>query len=188
MDTTSVSLLERLRQPAQQDAWARFVELYTPLIYYWARRVGLASEEAADLVQDVLTVLVQKLPEFQYDPQKSFRGWLRTLTLNKWRENRRRRGVVLAKASDSELAGLVSPEDEDAFWQVEYRQRLVGRAMKLMQAEFQPNTWKACWECVVNGRPAAEVASELGMSVAAVYTAKSRVLRRLREELAGLLD
>ena len=188
MDTTSVSLLERLRQPAQHEAWGRFVDLYTPLIYYWARRVGLPPEEAADLVQDVLTLLVQKLPQFQYDPQKSFRGWLRTLTLNKWRENRRRRGLVLTEASERELAGIVSPEDEDNFWQVEYHQHLVGRALKLMQAEFQASTWKACWECVVSGKPAAAVASELGMTVASVYAAKSRVLRRLREELAGLLD
>src|SRR2546423_12975097 len=105
MDTTSVSLLERLREPAQQDAWGRFVDLYTPLIYYWARRVGLPPEEAADLVQDVLTLLVQKLPEFQYDPQKSFRGWLRTLTLNKWRGNRRRRRPVLTQASGRRPGG-----------------------------------------------------------------------------------
>jgi RNA polymerase sigma-70 factor, ECF subfamily len=188
MDTTSVSLLERLREPAQQEAWGRFVDLYTPLIYYWARRVGSSPEEAADLVQDVLTLLVQKLPEFRYDPEKSFRGWLRTLTLNKWRENRRRRGVAVAVASDGELAAVVSPDADDAFWQVEYRQHLVNRALKLMQAEFQDNTWKACWECVIAGKPAADVARELGLSVAAVYAAKSRVLRRLREELAGLLD
>jgi RNA polymerase sigma-70 factor, ECF subfamily len=188
MDTTSVSLLERLREPAQQQAWTRFVDLYTPLIYCWARRVGLPSEEAADLVQDVLTVLVTKLPEFRYDPDRSFRGWLRVVTLNKWRENRRRRGVALQEASDSELAGVISPEAEDAFWLVEYRQQLVGRALKLMQAEFHESTWKACWECVVAGKPAAEVARELGLTVAAVYAAKSRVLRRLREELGGLLD
>ena len=188
MDTTSVSLLERLREPAQQDAWGRFVDLYTPLIYYWARRVGLAQEEAADLVQDVLTVLVQKLPEFRYDPGKSFRGWLRMVTLNKWRENRRRKGVALAEARDSELAGVVDPEADDAFWQVEYRQHLVNRALKLMQAEFHPTTWKACWEFVVVGRPAAEVARQLGISENAVHLAKGRVLRRLRKELDGLVD
>ena len=85
MNTTSFSLLERLRTPAEQEAWARFVKLYTPLLFRWARGVGLSSEEASDLVQDVLTLLVQKLPEFSYDRQKSFRGWLRTVMLNKWR-------------------------------------------------------------------------------------------------------
>lgn len=188
MDRTSVSLLERLTQPDQSDAWRRFVDLYTPLIYYWARRVGQQPEDCADLVQEVLAVVVQRLPDFRYDPQQSFRSWLRTVTINKWRENRRRRGIALAENGQSLLEGAVSAESEDEFWQVEYRQHLVGRALKLMQAEFQATTWKACLECVVSGRPAADVAQELGISVDAVYAAKSRVLRRLREELAGLLE
>src|SRR5262249_10636168 len=87
---TPATLPERLRHPDAQEAGRRFVDLYPPLLYHWARRTGLAAAEAADLVQDVLTVLVQKLPEFRYDPGKSFRAWLRTVTLNKWRGNRRR--------------------------------------------------------------------------------------------------
>jgi len=90
MATTSSSLLERLRQPEATEAWQRFVHLYTPLLYYWARGTGLPEHDAADLVQDVLVVLVQKLPEFRYDAGQSFRGWLRTITLNKWRERCRR--------------------------------------------------------------------------------------------------
>src|SRR5438552_17277524 len=81
MYTTPVSLLERLHQPAADEAWQRFVKLYTPLLYHWACRVGLQGADAADLVQDVLTLLVQKLPEFKYDSQKSFRAWLRTVML-----------------------------------------------------------------------------------------------------------
>ena len=80
MNTTSFSLLERLRQPSDSAAWDRFVELYTPLLFYWGRRAGLQSADAADLVQDVFEVLLHKLPEFQYDRQKSFRSWLRTVT------------------------------------------------------------------------------------------------------------
>src|SRR5262249_58188030 len=95
MHTTSASLLERLRQPAQQESWTLFVKLYTPLIFYWARRTGLKEEDAADLVQDVFTLLVKKMPEFQYAPGKSFRGWLRTVTLNKWRERQRRPTVAV---------------------------------------------------------------------------------------------
>jgi RNA polymerase sigma-70 factor (ECF subfamily) len=77
-DRTPVSPLDRLRQPGEADAWTRFVHLYTPLLFQWASRAGLREHDAADLVQDVLTLLVQKLPEFTYDPAKSFRGWLRT--------------------------------------------------------------------------------------------------------------
>src|SRR5207249_3727540 len=114
-----------------------------------------ASEEAADLVQDVLTVLVEKLPGFRYDPAKTFRGWLRTVTLNKWRENRRRHApwTAATRPTLDELANAA--EGSDPFWEAEYRQHLVSRALKLMQTEFQPTTWKACWEVVVNDRPAA---------------------------------
>src|SRR5262245_60040259 len=88
---TPASLLERLRRPDDREAWARFVELYTPLLYFWARRTGLQQADAADLVQEVLAVLFRKLLEFTYDKQRSFRNWLRTVTLNKWRETVRRR-------------------------------------------------------------------------------------------------
>jgi RNA polymerase sigma-70 factor (ECF subfamily) len=188
MNTTPASLLERLHRPDERAAWERFVDLYTPLIYYWARRAGLQPSDAADLVQDVFTVLVKKLPEFTYDRQKSFRGWLRTVTLNKWCENHRRRGARLPTADDSALEALANGGDPEALSEAEYRQHLATRALRLMQAEFPATTWKACWEVVVGGRPAAEVAAELDISTAAVYTAKSRVLRRLRQELAGLLE
>jgi RNA polymerase sigma-70 factor (ECF subfamily) len=183
---TSTSLLERLRGPAEQGAWARFVDLYTPLLFYWARRLGCQEDDAADLVQDVLTRLVLKLPEFRYDRNKSFRGWLRTVTRNVWR-NRRRAGPP-RQAAPTALDDLAGPDPADEIRDAEYGQWLVGRALELMQREFQPTTWKACWEYVVAGRPAAEVAAELGLSVGAVYMAKSRVLSRLRQELAGLLD
>lgn len=183
---TSASLLERLRQPNQQSAWTRFVQLYTPLLLHWARRLGLNDADAADLVQDILTLLVRKLPEFAYDRSKSFRAWLRTVSLNCWR-NRLRRVELPREAKGADLDELPGRDEQELLSESEYRQWLVGRALELMQAEFQPNTWKACWECVVMGRPAAEIAAELGMSVGAVYMAKSRVLSRLRQELADLL-
>jgi RNA polymerase sigma-70 factor (ECF subfamily) len=184
---TSASLLERLRQPAEDRAWARFVELYTPLLYHWARRSGCADSDAADLVQEVFALLVRKLPEFHYDRSKSFRAWLHTLAQNCWRNLRRRAGLPRA-AGAPDLDELPAPAPTDPLGEVEYRQRLVGRALALMQADFEPTTWKACWECVVAGRPAGEVARELGVRVGTVYAAKSRVLSRLRLELTGLLD
>lgn len=188
MNTTSVSLLQRLNRPQDAEAWPRFVRLYTPLLFYWARRTGLNQEDAADLVQDVLTTLVQQLPKFQYDQAKSFRRWLHAITLNKWRERGRRKALPRASADDpglSAVAGAAEPLELD---EAEYRQRLVAQAMQVMQAEFEETTWKACWEAVVSGRPAAEIAAELGVSVDVVYGAKSRVLRRLRQELQGLFD
>lgn len=192
MNTTSISLLEKLRQPADEETaaavWERFIKLYTPLIYHWARRLGLSQQDAPDLVQDVFAVLVQKLPDFVYDPQKRFRGWLWTVTLNQWRANRRHQGVPALQANANDLDNLAGPDEASIADEVEYRQRLAGRALQLMRAEFQPTTWQACWEHVVSGRPAVEVAKQLGISVGAVYVAKCRVLRRLRQELKGLMD
>jgi RNA polymerase sigma-70 factor (ECF subfamily) len=185
---TPVSLLERLRQPSASDAWERFVTLYTPLIYSWARRAGLQAQDAADLVQEVLLTLVRALPGFTYDRHRSFRRWLRTVTLNKWRDLRRRRGGRPLPGDEGALAEAAAPDDPDAFWEAEYRREVVARALRVMQADFQPATWRACWEHVVAGRPAPEVAAELGLTPGAVYAAKVRVLARLRDELSGLLD
>lgn len=185
MDTPA-SLLERLRRPSDAEAWGRFVRLYTPLLYHWAHRAGLRDQDAADLIQDVFTLLVEKLPDFTYDPGKSFRGWLRTVTLNKWRERSRR--AALPCQANAALDALPAAEPEEAFWEAEYRQHLVGEALRLMKAHFQPLTWKACWEHVVSGKSAPEVAAELGLTAGAVRAAKVRVLTRLRRELAGLLD
>lgn len=182
---TSATLLERLRQPSQEQAWTRFVDLYTPLLFHWARRMGCQEADAADLVQEAFTLLLRKMPEFNYDSQKSFRAWLRTVSLNCWHNLQRRKGLPLE--SDPSLSVVPDPGNE-AFWETDYRNHLVERALQLMQSEFQPATWRSCWECVVNGRPPGEVAAELGISVNAVYIARSRVLSRLREELAGLLD
>jgi RNA polymerase sigma-70 factor (ECF subfamily) len=188
MESTPASLLERLRRPNEQDAWGRFVELYTPLIYHWARRAGLSEHDAADLVQEVFAVLVLEMPRFVHDKSKSFRAWLRTVTLNKWRERQRRRSLPIADGAAESLYEIAAPATAEAVWETEYREHLASRVLELMQKDFQPTTWKACWELVVSGRSAAEVAAELGLTVGAAHAAKFRVLARLRQELAGMMD
>ncbi len=187
MDSTPVSLLERLRRQAQPQDWERFVDLYTPFLLYWMRRLGASRQEAEDLVQDVLTSLVKKLPDFHYQPSKSFRGWLRTIVIHRWSDHVKRphRMAALKEADVAAVAGKGEMEEE---WEREHRQWLIRRAMELMRQDFQPATWKACWAHVAEGRPAAVVARELGITDNAVFVATSRVLRRLREELAGFLD
>jgi RNA polymerase sigma-70 factor, ECF subfamily len=188
MESTSSSLLLRLRRPGEQAAWRRFIDLYTPLLYYWACRMGLPSQDAADLVQDVFVTLVQKMPAFQYDPGKSFRSWLRTVAENRWRDALRKRAAVPPNAGDAPLADAAVPDDAAAVWEAEYRQHLLGWAVQLMRSDFEEKTWKACWALVVEGKSGADAAAELGMSIEAVYAARSRVLRRLRQELDGLMD
>ena len=187
-DSTSIGLLERLRQPGQSPAWPRFVDLYTPLLHFWARRLGLGPQDAEDLVQEVLTTLLKKMPKFTYDPQKSFRGWLHEVFRNKWRDIKRRRVIPIAGAEENHLSDLADPGGLAKLIEDDYGRYVVRRALELMQTEFQPATWKACWECVVDGKPAAQVAKELKTTANAVYLAKSRVLRRLHQELKGLLD
>jgi len=188
MHTTPPTLLERLRQPHDEAAWRRLLELYTPLLFAWARRCGQGEHDAADLVQEVFVALVQTLPVFQYDQRRGqFRNWLRTLLLNKLRDRKRREG-----RADKALAQLPHekelPHVAEAFWEEDYRKELARRALQLMQAEFTPSTWKACWETVVESRSPADVARELGLTENAVYIARCRVLRRLRQELDGLMD
>lgn len=183
--STPLSLLQRLQLAPAAGSWERFVDLYTPLLFAWAAQLGLSEHDAADLVQDVFATLVEKLPAFRYDESKSFRAWLKTVLRNRWRQWCRKR---VATAGDSALAGVARADDGPDLAEQEYRRLLAQRALAVMQADFEPATWKACWELVARGRPAADVAAELGVTVNAVYLAKSRVLRRLREELRGLLD
>ncbi len=176
-----------MRQSDDNEAWDRFVRIYTPLLIEWAQGIGLAANDVDDLVQDVLTVLLRELPNFEYDSDKSFRAWLRTIATNRGRDFLRRRNRG-ARAVEAGILDNQSPDNHDSFAEAEYAQHIVGRALELMQAEFAESTWRACWECVFNDRAAADVADQLGITVNAVYVAKSRVLRRLRQELKGLLD
>lgn len=186
--STSVTLLERVRHREDQAAWDRFVSLYTPLLYRWTTRAGISQEDSVDLIQDVFVSLLAELPRFEYDSGRgSFRGWLKTITVNKCRERQRKRALVTNAGSDV-LPSLPTEDQWESFWDAEYREHLVRHALEIMRSQFETRHWQCCWETTVNGLSAAEVASRLGMSEAAVYVAKFRVLRRLRQELAGLLD
>ncbi len=187
MNSTSESLLIRLKSARDDHAWSRFVELYTPLIFYWARKTGLQTNDAADLAQDVLSVVFQKLPEFEYEPSKSFRGWLRTVTLNKRREHLRKKSIGARGVSQSVLADVAHANNAESTWDLNYQQALVSRAMELLEEDFQPATWAALKQYVLEGRAAGKVAAESGLSVWTIYAAKSRLMSRLREELEGLL-
>lgn len=188
MPATPASLLERLRLPNSERHWDQFVELYTPLLFFWARRMGLGQEDAADLVQDVFVVLSRELPGFRYNKGQRFRGWLWTVTLNLCRQRRRSAAARPSLEAVSDLSEYPQEDWVPEFDEAEYRAYLVQRTLKLMQAEFSPPMWQACWETVMNAKPAADVAKDLGITVNAVYLAKSRVLRRLRTILDGLLD
>lgn len=184
MESTSESLLDRVRERKDEAAWLRFVELYTPVIFGWARRSGFQEADACDLVQDVFTILVKKLGDFRYDPQQSFRAWLKTVLMNKIRERLRQNGAAQLPP-DQEVAELVAANE---FGDSDLRRDLMARALQIMRQDFQSTTWRACWGVVVEGKSAEDVARELGIRVGSVYAARFRVLARLRQELAGMLD
>ena len=190
MQTTSLTLLERVRKPDDHAAWDRFVALYSPLLFAFARRAGMNDNDAADVVQDVFLVLTVELPCFEYDAgRKNFRGWLKTITVNKCRERQRRRVLAIGQGGDdSGLSGIVDDATVNAFWEGEYNQHLITQALRLMQTDFEPQTWQAAWLALTTDRTAADIGREIGLAEASVWVAKGRVLRKLRQEMAGMWD
>ena len=187
---TSLGLLDRVKAQ-DQAAWQRLVLLYEPLIDYWCRQNSVPEAEIPDIRQDVLLAVARNIRQFRRDAASgSFRGWLRIITRGKICDYRKRRaanppGVGGDKAS-RDLDRVQDRADEAAL-DVE-QCFLYRKAMALIALNFEEQTWRAFLAIVVEGRPPAEVAKELGVSVNTVYLAKSRVLARLREEFADLLD
>jgi RNA polymerase sigma-70 factor (ECF subfamily) len=185
MHTTSVSLLDRLQRSPSPSDWRKFAGLYTPLLFYWARQLNLQDADGEDLVQEVLSCVWKEISNFRRRNGKRFRGWLWTITLNHVRRQRRRKQPTQAP-HNGDWAGDIDSLTE--MIEDEYQSYLVKRAMHLMKSEFEPTTYEACWKFLVESLPASEVAAQLGLTTNAVYLAKARVLRRLREVLDGLLD
>lgn len=190
---TSASLLERLRTRPDEASWYRLDSLYRPLIRRWLARDPALREEAEDLVQEVMTVLVRELPGFRRQRAGSFRRWLRTITVHRlqaYQRARRNRPRALAAAPEEcPLAQLADPSSAlSRLWDQEHDEHVVRRLLELIETEFAPNTLRAFRRVVFDEVKPAQAAKELGMSVNAVLLAKSRVLSRLRQEAKGLLD
>jgi RNA polymerase sigma-70 factor (ECF subfamily) len=190
---TSLSLLERLRDGKEAGGWSRLVDLYSPLIERWARRYGLQPHDVDDVVQDVLVELHRELPRFQYDrSQGLFRSWLRTVTVNRLRVFWRQKKPIPIGGGDSnipnQLDELADPHSGvSKLWDQEHDAHVAQRCMKSIEQEFEPQTWQAFALVVIQGLKPDEAAARLGMTRGAVYTAKFRVLARLKQEAAGLV-
>lgn len=191
LGSTSSSLISRVKSRDEQ-AWRRLVQLYGPLLGFWLRRAGLQSADAHDVFQEVFQAVARGIEHFQRDrPGDSFRAWLRTITRNKLTDHFRRRGVEPVGAGGSEalrrLDGLAAPPEslpDEAEEEALHQLRL--RAMELIRGEFEPKTWEMFWRVTVGGQAAKDVAADLDVTASTVRVAKSRVLRRLREELEDL--
>jgi RNA polymerase sigma factor (sigma-70 family) len=189
---TRPSLLVRIRDAGDRAAWLQFVEIYAPLVYRFARKRGLQDADAADLAQEVLQAVAGASRRLEYDPGRgTFRGWLFTVARNRLHNfllRRRRYMAALVELGPDEcLDDYPAPtQEESALWEQEYRRRLFDWATEQVRREFQDTTWQAFWRTAVDGEGAKQVAEALGMSVGAVYIAKSRVLARLREQIEEL--
>ena len=192
---TRVTLLARIKDGQDVDAWREFLDLYGPVVYRFARNRGLQDADAADLMQDVMRSVARNASRMDYDPKRgTFRGWLYTVTRNKiynFLNGQRHRPRGTGDSAGWERLESAPARDEegpDADWEREYQRRLSSKAMERVRHEFQPATWQAFWKTAVEGRPAAEAGKELAMSPGAVYVAKSRVLARLREEVKVMME
>jgi RNA polymerase sigma-70 factor (ECF subfamily) len=184
MFTTPASLLFRLQKPDETAAWSRFVELYTPLLFHWAQQLGQQDSDCADLVQDVFLILWRKLPEFEYDSGRSFHAWLKTIFLNRHRSRMRQRGPLVFDVGEYDPAGDSNGKLADA----EDTRYLIRQAYRLIEREFSTLHQQAFRAYVLEERPPEAVAKELGISPGTVYSIKSKILSRLRQELQQLLD
>lgn len=187
-DNTSLTLLglAKGRDPA---AWRRLVQLYSPAVFAWAKRTGLADEDAADVVQDVWAAVSSGLDRFEKDrPAGTFRGWLWTVTRNKVRDLARRRhdSAVAAGGTNAQMALNNVPEIEPPDDTSADAPGMIERALDLIRGDFADHTWQAFWRTVVLGQAARDVAPDLGMAANAVHQAKFRILKRLRHELTAL--
>jgi RNA polymerase sigma-70 factor (ECF subfamily) len=194
MAETSHSLLERLQQQPDGEPWRRLVALYTPLIHVWLRRRDVPAHDCDDLVQEVLAVVVRELPAFQHNQRPgAFRAWLRTITVNRLRGYWRDRAPTLQGTGDSGFAAfldqLADPDsDMTRRWNDEHDRHVLANLLAAVEPEFNVTDWTAFRRQALDGARAATVATELNVSVNVVLLAKSRILRRLRQEARGLVE
>lgn len=187
---THPSLLLRLRDARNAEAWEQFVEIYTPLVYGFCRQHGLQDADAADVAQEVMRSVALAIGRFEYDPRRGrFRTWLLTITRNQLNTFFARQQRELQGSGDTAmlqwLESQTAPEDQSG-WDDAYHRRLFEVAAEQVHAEVQEATWQAFWQTAWEEQDGQTVAQNLGMSVGAVYIARSRVLTRLKERIRAI--
>jgi RNA polymerase sigma-70 factor (ECF subfamily) len=189
---TRASLLVRLRDSSNHEAWREFLQLYSPLVYGFVRNRGLQDADAADLLQEVLRSVSSSIGRLDYDKQQGgFRAWLFTITRNRLSTYLSGRRFGPTAGVDPKVQQLLDAEPDrssslEEEWEREFQRQLTSKAMQAIEPEFEDRTWQAFWLSAVDGVPAADISKTLGMSTGAIYVAKSRVLARLKTEIQRL--
>ena len=190
---TPVSLLERLRATSDPALWQQLVSIYDPLLRRWLRQLHVAAQDADELCQEIFMVVMRELPHFSRGQQRgAFRCWLRTIAVHRvlaFRRSEASRPIPVGEEQWLEMvAQLQDPDTElSRLWDDQHDRHVLRALLDTVRGDFEDRTWQA-FERLVEGERAAAIASDLGMTAAAVYAAKSRVLRRLREQARGLVD
>lgn len=189
--TTRASLLLKLRDPQDHEAWVEFVSLYEPVIYRLLRKTGLRDADAYDVLQELLLVVNRNIDRWEHGREHgSFRGWLRRVTRNlvvSWVRRQKRQITTSSVDLDSLLESPpVANGPETNEFDQELQRALFHRASELVRAEVQPQTWQAFWDVGIAGNAVADTAVKLEMTTGAVRVAKCRIIARLREVVAGL--
>jgi len=189
---TRLTLLQRLARAdaPDQEAWSEFVEHYGRKIYQWCARWGLQPADAEDVTQTVLLKLAERMKNFAYDPNSSFRAWLKTVTHHAWRDfvdGRRKPGR--GQGSDEtldQMQTIAAREDLTQRLEEQFDLELLEKAKQLVRLQTAPHNWQAFCLTVLEGVAAADVAERLEMPISRVYAARSRVQQRLKEECRRL--
>jgi RNA polymerase sigma factor (sigma-70 family) len=187
---TRASLLIRVRDLEDQQAWEEFVEIYTPLVYGYCRSRGLQEGDAADVAQETMRAVSRAIGRFEYDPRRGkFRNWLLTVVQNKMYDflAQQQRQPQLAGETTLQLKIEQNPTSvAETTWEADYYRRIFHWAAERIRHEFQESTWRAFWKVTIDECDGKAVAESLGLSVGAVYVAKSRVIARLKQEIQSI--
>lgn len=186
---TPLSLLDRICN-SEGDAWRALVTIYEPLLRHWLRTASMQPADEDDLTQQILIILVRKLPTFRHNGRDgAFRAWLRSVTLLEVAEFQRRQAARPALHDPEGLDALPSPIDQlTRAWDAEYERHVLSGLLELIKPDFTPSAWQIFQRVALEGVAPQTVAGEMGLTVNAVTLIKSRILRRLRQEARGLVD
>ena len=187
---TRPSLLMRLKNARDDAAWSQFLEIYAPVVYRYCRRRGLQDGDACAVTQEVMAQVARTAPQFDYHPERGrFRDWLGVLARNKLIDHARTAARAARLVNGSALdPDKIAANGADSDWSEEFDAQLYRAALERIRTHFEPTSWRAFELTWVDGEPAASAARALGISVDTVYVAKSRILKRLREEVLALAD
>lgn len=193
MTSTSLSLLMQLRESGAPDAWDRLLRLYGPLLRRWVARYDLQHSDGDDVIQEVLLTVSRDIRQFDHNGRAgAFRAWLKTLMVHRIRAHWRARNRPAERgqaAAEERLAQLDDPHSQmTLLWNREHDERVLEELLQVVKPHFQPTSWEAFRLVTLEGRKPDDVARELGLSVNAVFIARSRVLSRLRQEADGLIE